>query len=315
VALRVYHGRTLGAYGFPHGHPFGPDRLEAFWRELVRRGLESRVERAEPVRAARADLLRFHTEEYVTLVEQRSHEGVGYLDYGDTPVFPGVYEAAATVAGSTLDAARWMLAGEGRRAFVPIGGLHHARREGAAGFCVFNDIGVVIEWLRAEHNMRRIAYVDIDAHHGDGVFYSFEDDPELIFADIHEDGRYLYPGTGDAAETGRGAAKGTKLNIPLEPGAGDSVFLAHWPRVEAFVRAARPRFIILQAGADSIAGDPLTHLALSPAGHAHAARRLTALADELCAGHVLALGGGGYNRDNLAVTWCEVVQAMLDEGP
>lgn len=312
MALRVYHGTALGAYGFPHGHPFGPDRLDVFWREFARRGLESRIERAEAVMATRTDLRRFHTEEYVALVEQRSREGTGYLDYGDTPAFPGVYEAAATVVGSTLDAARWMLGGEGRRAFVPIGGLHHARRDGAGGFCVFNDVGVLIEWLRAEHDVRRIAYVDIDAHHGDGVYYAFDDDPDLFIADLHEDGRYLYPGRGAASECGRGRAQGTKLNIPLAPGADEAHFLHHWPRVESLVRAAAPKFVILQAGADSIAGDPLTHLALSPATHAHAAARLTALAGEFCAGRVLALGGGGYNRDNLAVTWCAVVEAMLD---
>ncbi len=311
MTLRVYTGQELGTYGFPHGHPFGPDRLAAFVAEFQKRGLNRQVEIASPVACDTEALSRFHTQRYLDFVRQQSRAGEGFLDHGDTPAFPGVFEAASMVAGSVLDAARWMLEGDNRRAFVPIGGLHHARRDAAAGFCVFNDIGITIEWLRTQ-DVRRIAYVDIDAHHGDGVFYSFEDDPELIFADLHEDGRFLYPGTGNATETGKGKAKGTKLNIPLEPGADDAAFHRHWPRVLEFVRAGNPEFVILQAGADSIEGDPITHLALTPAAHAHAAARLKALAQECCAGRVLALGGGGYNRANLAAAWCAVVEALLD---
>jgi acetoin utilization protein AcuC len=312
MRVRVYHGPALAAYGFGEGHPFGPDRLEAFWREFTRRGLDRRVEIAAPVAGTDDELARFHTRDYLARVRQQSQTGAGYLDYGDTPAFPGVYPAASTVVGSALDAQRAILAGQCRRAFVPIAGLHHARRDVAAGFCVFNDLGVAIEVLRAEHGIRRIAYVDIDAHHGDGVFYAFEDDPELIFADLHEDGRTLYPGTGHASETGRGRAVGTKLNVPMPAGAGDDAFFAAWDRVEAFVRAARPDFILLQAGADSIGGDPLAHLRYSPAAHGHAARRLSELAEECGHGRVLATGGGGYNRANLANAWCAVVEGLLD---
>jgi acetoin utilization protein AcuC len=195
---------------------------------------------------------------------------------------------------------------------LPIAGLHHARRDSAAGFCVFNDPGVIIETLREQYGIKRIAYVDIDAHHGDGVFYAFEDDPDLIFADIHEDGRFLYPGTGFAHETGKGAAKGSKLNIPMLPGADDRAFHQAWPQLEEFVRAAKPEMILLQAGADSIKGDPITHMQFTPAAHAHAARRLCALADEFCQGRIIAMGGGGYNRTNLALAWSAVMQALLE---
>jgi acetoin utilization protein AcuC len=310
MSLRVYHGAALGAYGFPD-HPFGLDRLDAFWTEFKNRGLDRRVDVAPPVVCTRDQLTRFHSDTYVAHVEHLSRHGQGYLDQGDTPAFPGVYEAACTVVGSVLDAADAMLDGRCARAFIPIAGLHHARRDGAAGFCVFNDIGVLIEWLRAEHGLRRIAYVDIDAHHGDGVYYGFEDDAELFFADIHEDGKFLYPGTGHANETGSGAARGTKLNIPLPPGADDDMFHGAWTMVEDFVRRAKPEFIILQAGADSVAGDPLTHMQYLPAVHGYAARRLRLLADEMCGGRFIATGGGGYNRANLAAAWCEVVEAML----
>ncbi|MBI3574130.1 MAG: acetoin utilization protein AcuC [Gammaproteobacteria bacterium] len=309
--MRVYHGESLAAYGFGQGHPFGPDRLDAFWREAQRQGLNRQVEVCAPVACTEDDLARFHTRDYIARVRTQSRTGEGYLDYGDTPAFPGVYEASCTVVGSVLDAVRAMVQRECVRAFVPIAGLHHARRDSAAGFCVFNDLSVAIETLRAVHGIRRVAYVDIDAHHGDGVFYAFEDDPDLIFADIHEDGRYLYPGTGAASETGKGVARGTKLNIPLPPEAGDTEFFVAWEKVETFVRAGQPEFILLQAGADSLAGDPITHLRYTPAAHAHAAARLCRLADEFCAGRLLATGGGGYNRANLAAAWCAVVEAML----
>ena len=311
----VVYGERLGRYGFPNGHPFGPDRLAAFWREMQAEELNTRVRILEPQTASATDIARFHTAAYIEQVQQQSQSGEGYLDYGDTPAFKGVFEAAATVVGSVLAALNAVLSDQCRRAFVPIAGLHHARRDIAAGFCVFNDCGVAIETLRVEYGVRRIAYVDIDAHHGDGVFYAFEADPELIFADIHEDGRYLYPGSGASRETGEGAAQGCKLNIPAPPEADDAFFFHAWEQMEDFVRRAEPEFIILQCGADSLAGDPLTHLRFSPAAHAHAARRLCALADECCHGRLLALGGGGYNRDNLARGWTAVVQAMLDAAP
>jgi acetoin utilization protein AcuC len=202
--------------------------------------------------------------------------------------------------------------GEAKRAFVPIAGLHHAARDRAAGFCVFNDCGVAAEYLRQRHGLGRIAYVDIDAHHGDGVFYGFADDPDLIFADIHEDGRYLYPGTGAAEETGTGRARGTKLNVPLAPGADDAEFRAAWRRVEAYLDAAAPEFIIFQCGADSLEGDPITHLCFSEQAHADAAATLCRLADKHCGGRLIGTGGGGYNRQNLARAWTRVVQAFVE---
>jgi acetoin utilization protein AcuC len=193
---------------------------------------------------------------------------------------------------------------------VPIAGLHHAARDTAAGFCIFNDCGVLIEKLRRE-GIARVAYVDIDAHHGDGVFYAFEADPQLVFADLHEDGQFLYPGTGRTDETGAGAAAGSKLNIPLPPGADDAVFADRWQEVMNHLARFEPQFIILQCGADSLAGDPITHLQLSAASHALAARELAGLADRLGHGRLLALGGGGYNRANIAAAWNAVVQELL----
>ncbi|MCS6947952.1 MAG: hypothetical protein NZM12_10085, partial [Steroidobacteraceae bacterium] len=265
-----------------------------------------------PPRAATIDeLLHFHCRDYIEEVRARSLEGSGWLDGGDTPAYRGVFENAAIVVGASLHAAAALIDGRAQRAFVPIAGLHHASRRRAAGFCVFNDCGVVIEWLLRERGLERVAYVDIDAHHGDGVFYAFETDPRVVFADIHEDGRYLYPGTGAASEIGRGSAAGTKLNIPLPPAATDVEFFAAWPAVRALLERYEPEFVLLQCGADSLAGDPLTHLRLSARAHRRAAADLCGLADALGHGRVLALGGGGYNRANLADAWSGVVEALL----
>jgi acetoin utilization protein AcuC len=311
TSVLVVAGERLARYGFGDGHPFGPDRHAAFLAEFTKRGLDRRVRLAETRAATREELQSFHTPRYLDFVAQRSLTGEGYLDAGDTPAWRGVYEAAADVVGATLLAADEIMAGRARRAFVPIAGLHHAARDGAAGFCVFNDCGVAAEMLRRNHGLKRIAYVDIDAHHGDGMYYGFESDPGLIFADIHEDGRYLYPGTGRADEAGSGSAVGSKLNIPVPPGADDAVFAEVWPRVLDHLRKFEPEFILLQAGADSVEGDPITHMRYSPAAHEKAARDLGALADELGHGRVLGTGGGGYNRINLAQAWTGVVQGLL----
>jgi len=307
----VYPGEALAKYNFGESHPFGPQRLHAFTDAFYRQQLDKRVGILEPVSCSREQLELFHDPLYVEKVRRQSKLGVGYLDHGDTPALIGIYEAACTVVGTSIAAAEQLAQGHYKRAFIPIAGLHHARRDAAAGFCVFNDCGVVIEYLRAQHDIQRIAYIDIDAHHGDGVFYSFESDPNLIFVDTHEDGRYLYPGTGGIEETGLGNAVGTKLNIPLPPGANDTQFMQIWPKLESFLRRQSPEFIIMQAGADSIKGDPITHLSLSEQVHAHVAERLCVLADELCHGQLLVMGGGGYNLDNIAKTWTAVVAALV----
>jgi len=308
--VAVIVSEQLGRYGFGDGHPLGPDRLAAFVREFEARGLHERVQILEPRIASEQELQAFHTAAHIELVKEASVSGLGFLDGGDTPAFRGVYEAAARVVGATLNAAEAIMRGQCRRAFVPIAGLHHAGRNGAAGFCVFNDCGVAIERLKAA-GLKRVGYVDIDAHHGNGVFYAFEDDPAVIFADLHEDGRYLYPGTGAASEAGLGAATGTKLNVPLAPGSDDTVFERVWPQVMAHLTRFEPELIILQCGADSVAGDPITHLRFTPRAHGRAARELTQLTEGLGHGRVLGLGGGGYNRSNLAQAWTAVVEGLL----
>lgn len=308
----VYKGAEIAAYGFGDPHPFGFDRHDVFHAELNKAGLDRLVDFGHPRPALVDELALFHTAEYIDKVSRMSATGKGWLDEGDTPAVKGIYDSASAVVGAVLCAVDELMHDNYKRAFIPIAGLHHAARDRAAGFCVFNDCGIAAEYLRKEFGVQRIAYVDIDAHHGDGVFYGFEDDPDLIFADIHEDGRYLYPGTGHAHETGKGRARGTKLNVPLPPGADDAQFRRSWQQVEAYIDAAKPEFILMQCGADSLEGDPITHMAWTEEAHAEAAAALCRLADKHCQGRIIGTGGGGYNRHNLARAWTRVVQSFVE---
>jgi acetoin utilization protein AcuC len=310
-SVLVYRGKEIAAYGFGDPHPFGLDRHDVFHDELRHAGLGDYLDYGHARPALVDELALFHTPAYIDKVSRMSAEGKGYLDGGDTPALQGIYDAASNVVGAVLCAVDEVMHGNYRRAFVPIAGLHHAARDSAAGFCVFNDCGIAAEYLRKKYGLKRIAYVDIDAHHGDGVFYGFEEDPDLIFADIHEDGRYLYPGTGHAHETGKGRAEGTKLNIPVPPGADDADFRRAWQRVEAYLEAQQPEFIIMQCGADSLEGDPITHLCWTEEAHGLAAAALCRLADKHCEGRIIGTGGGGYNRRNLARAWTRVVQSFV----
>jgi acetoin utilization protein AcuC len=303
-------GEGLGRYGFPEGHPLGVDRQGAFLVAAAAQGLDRRVAIVAPRVATRGEIERFHSADHVNWVETRSRIGEGYLDYGDTPAFPGCFEIGATVAGAALEGLERIMSGQAVRSFQAIGGLHHARRSCSAGFCVFNDLGVVIDSLRSRFGVARIGYADIDVHHGDGIFYPYEADRDLIVVDIHEDGNFLYPGTGHAHETGRGEAAGTKLNLPLAPGAGDREFFAAWEKGLAHLRRFKPQFLILQAGADGLAGDPLADLRCTPAVHTRVARDLRKLADETCGGRLMAFGGGGYDLRNLAAGWTAVLAEL-----
>jgi acetoin utilization protein AcuC len=307
----VAQGEELSQYHFGAMHPFGPLRYPAFINEFNRRALGAQVSMLRPVLCSDVDLSLFHTAAYIQRVKQMSVSGSGYLDGGDTPAFIGMYEVTRYIVGTTLEGVRRIMRGENRRGFNPIGGLHHAGRDYAAGFCIFNDCGVAIEVLKKEYGLRKIAYVDIDAHHGDGVFYGFEDDPAVCFVDFHEDGRYLYPGTGREDEIGKGQATGMKLNIPMPMYANDAQFLQRWQQAEKFVYEAQPEFILLQCGADSLKGDPITHLHYSADIHSYVTQRLSLLAERLGHGRLLAMGGGGYDLKNISQAWCSVVEAML----
>jgi len=304
-------GDELANYHFGEQHPFGPKRYWAFKEEFERRGLNKKVLLSEPQQATEKQLALFHTQDYINKVKELCEKGEGYLDCGDTPAMKGNYESACTVVGTTLKAIDLIIEGNCYFAFTPIAGLHHATRNSASGFCVFNDCGIAIEYLRNKYKLQRIAYIDIDAHHGDGVFYSFEDDPDLCFVDFHQDGSTLYPGTGFINETGKGKAVGTKLNVPLPPNSTDQIAKALWKNAEDFIDKFKPEFILLQCGADSLAGDPITQLNLSSEFHAYVVSRLSALANKHCNSRLLAMGGGGYNLDNIKIAWNDVIEALI----
>ncbi len=307
-AVGVLEGEGLLRYTFPPPHPFSSARVERFWAELARTRTE--YKKLEPQRAEHAAIELFHSKEHVRYVELASKLGYGSLDEGDTPAFRGVLDAAQFVVGSTLSAVESVIRGRVDHSVNPVGGLHHARRDSSAGFCVFNDIGVAIEAIKKEFSLRRILYVDIDVHHGDGVYYSYESDPDVWIFDIHEDGRFLYPGTGSASETGVGEGKGTKVNIPLLPGASDAAVIKVLPRLQEFAEASRPEFIILQCGADGLANDPLGGLNYSRKTHEAVTGLLHRFSHEFCRGRIIALGGGGYDITNCAEAWSTVVGAL-----
>jgi acetoin utilization protein AcuC len=304
----VVKGDDLLRYSFPPPHPFNSARVVRFWEELGRQGLgEISI---EPELADEESVELFHDRDHFEFVRKASTLGYGFLDEGDTPAFKGILEAAEFSVGSTLSCVEQVMDGEVDHAFNPVGGLHHARRDRSAGFCVFNDIGVAIEMLRAR-GVRRILYVDIDVHHGDGVFYPYEQDREVFIFDVHEDGRFIYPGSGRAEETGEGRATGTKVNVPLLPGEGDERMKDIVPRLEEFAIRADPEFVILQCGADGLAGDPLGGLAYSDAFHSRVGEVLHGVADEACEGRLVALGGGGYDPGNCASAWTSVVRQLV----
>jgi acetoin utilization protein AcuC len=311
----IFFGKELSRYNFGQHHPFDSDRIYAFWSKFESENLyESNQFIIEaPVLADEQTILSFHDRDYVELVKKASKHGRGFLDTGDTPAFEGVFEASCYVVGSTLKALEIVMKNTGGidHAFNPIGGLHHSRRDSAAGFCVFNDIGIAIMEARKKYGIKRIAYVDIDAHHGDGVYYEFEEDPFMFFCDIHEDGNFLYPGSGSQQETGSGRAEGTKLNLPMPPKSTDKHFVREFKKIEEFIEnIAKPELIILQCGADSLNGDPITHLSYTCYAHKYATESLHRLAHSHCNGRIVALGGGGYNKTNIADAWTTVAKSL-----
>jgi len=259
-----------------------------------------------PAREATDDEIALcHTYRYIDAVraaslgEPGNYSGYGFGP-GDNPVFPEMHRAAAWVVGAPLEAARAILEGRAIHAFSPAGGLHHAMPEMAWGFCVYNDPAIAIRWL-LDQGVRRIAYVDLDVHHGDGVQAIFYREPRVLTISVHETGQFLFPGTGFVDEIGEGEAEGTKVNVPLPPGTADPEWLRCLDDVVVpFVRAFAPEVLVTQLGCDTHATDPLAHFGLSTFAYREAYQRLHALAHEVTEGRWLATGGGGYQWARVA---------------
>lgn len=293
---------ALASYGFGDGHPLAPVRVE-LTVELIRqlRLVDGqRVVEVSPGPLDEADLLRLHRPGFVEAVRRVSADPSIRADWahglgpGDNPVFPGMHDASTMVCAASQEAARLVWTGRADHAFNPAGGLHHAMPDRAAGFCVYNDPAVAIDWL-LEHGAERVCYLDVDVHHGDGVEEMFVDDPRVLTVSLHESGRFLFPGTGASEDIGGRGAPGSAANLPLWPGTDGEVWLAAWDAaVEPLVRGFQPDIIVSQLGADTHATDPLAHLALTVDDFAAIVARVHRLAHEVCSGRWVATGGGGY---------------------
>lgn len=319
TAILVFDERLAG-YDLGPAHPLRPERVLRAVALMCAYGLLGdeglRVVAPEP--AALEDLVRVHDPAYVDAVVRASdHPSAPPPDRGlgdgDTPAFSGMHEAASLVAGAAIVAIREVIEGSAERALNIAGGLHHAHRDRAAGFCVYNDPAIGIAWALHRDPSLRIAYIDIDAHHGDGVQEAFVDDARVLTVSLHESGRYLYPGTGFADERGAGAGLGTAVNVPLPPYATDACYrLAFDEVVRPTVHDFAPDLIVSQNGADALHQDPLTSLGLTLGGYRWLTESISALSDEVCAGRLVAHGGGGYAWETIVPkAWTLLAASLL----
>jgi acetoin utilization protein AcuC len=300
------------AYDFGPGHPLAPVRVELTHALIETSGLLDRpgVQRVRPRPVDPAVLRHLHDPAYVTTVTELSRVladpgGPGHgdlqrraatvgLSSGDTPAFAGMHEASLAVVGASIEAADLVLAGTVDHAFNPGGGLHHAMPDRAAGFCVYNDVAFAVDHL-LRSGAERVAYVDIDVHHGDGVERMFRDDRRVLTVSLHESGRFLFPGTGEAHDIGGEGALGSAVNVPLAPQTAGEVWLAAFDAVvEPVVRAFQPDVLVTQLGCDTHVSDPLAHLSLTLGDMTAVYARLHRLAHEAAGGRWVATGGGGY---------------------
>ena len=302
-------------YNLGASHPLRPVRVK-LTRDLIEsNGLLDRdeIKIIAPRAASEEEILLFHEKQYVQLVRKYSQGGSGLLDAGDTPAFKGCYEATGLVVGASLEACDKIMSVKYSHAFNPSGGLHHAHPERASGFCIFNDPAVSINYLRTKYSLKRVVYLDIDAHHGDGVMYGFYNDPSVLDIDFHESGKYLFPGTGFPEEIGEGKGKGLKLNIPLPPGTGDEAYMNAFQKlVPETVRKFEPEIILVQCGADGHSDDRLAHLRLTTNVYDEVVSEMHSLAHELCEGRFLLFGGGGYNFANVPRVWTVAFAALAE---
>ncbi|GAA3037962.1 acetoin utilization protein AcuC [Actinokineospora globicatena] len=311
----VWDPALLG-YDLGGDHPFNPVRLELTMRLARGLGVLDGVEFVVPDTAGDADLGRVHRPDYVAAVREAPMASwdVGHgLGTADNPVFDQMHAASALVVGGSLAAARCIADGGVDRAVNLAGGLHHAMPDRAAGFCVYNDCAVAISWL-LDNGFDRIAYLDVDVHHGDGVQTVFYDDPRVLTVSLHQHPATLWPGTGSVTELGGPGAQGTSVNIPLAPGTRDAEWLrAFHATVPSLLAAFRPQVLVTQCGVDTHVEDPLADLALSVDGHREIYRTLRDLAGQYAGGKWLVMGGGGYELLRVVPrSWTHLLATVLD---
>jgi acetoin utilization protein AcuC len=302
----IWIGEEGPLYNHGSQHPLRPARV-VLTRELIHAyGLIDGVRvRETPGRpASDEEIMLVHTGPYIEAVRSAGHYEHGdWVRYGfgpgDNPIFADMHEASARVVGSTLAATEAVWSGRAEHAFNPAGGLHHAMPARASGFCVYDDPAVAIRWL-LDRGADRIAYVDVDVHHGDGPQAIFYDEPRVLTISIHEDGRFLFPGTGSVDEMGRGDALGTKVNVPMMPYTGDASWLWSFKEIVIpLVTHWKPDVLVTQLGCDTHHSDPLANMNLTTAAYRETAAMLHRLAHDAAGGRWIATGGGGYQWANV----------------
>jgi len=295
---------VMWEHGHGPDHPLKPERLQRTVELLSECGAldAPNVRVVTPRPATDDELALFHTREYIDVVRALSagDQGLAWrygFGPGDNPVFENMYETESLKVGSAITAASRLANGECDVAFSFGGGMHHARPSRASGFCVFNDVAVAIHWLLRQN--LRVAYVDIDVHHGDGVQNAFYDTDRVLTISLHQDGRTLFPGTGFVEERGTGAGQGYSVNVPLPPYTDDETYLwAFRQVVPPLLERFRADVVVTQLGVDTHYQDPLAHLMLTTAGHAALFEAVDGLAPRW-----LALGGGGYDIGVVPRAW------------
>ncbi|HET8560175.1 MAG TPA: acetoin utilization protein AcuC [Marmoricola sp.] len=301
----VVYDASLTSYDFGPSHPMSPMRVDLTMALATQLGvLDGALESVPAPDATDDDLLTVHDAALVEAVMRASEDPsradpLRGLGTDDDPAFRGMHRAARHVVGASLEAARLVWEGGAVHAANIAGGLHHAMPDRASGFCVYNDVAIAIRWL-LDHGARKIAYVDVDVHHGDGVEHIFYNDPRVLTVSLHETGQMLFPGTGFPADRGGPDAEGSAANVALPPGTADAGWLrAFHAVVPPLLREFEPDVLVTQQGCDSHRDDPLAHLALSVDGQRESYLALHDLAHELCGGRWVAFGGGGYSIVNV----------------
>ncbi|MGP3954165.1 acetoin utilization protein AcuC [Streptomyces sp. 7N604] len=290
---------AVTGYDFGPGHPMDPVRLALTMRLAEAFGLDRAVEVVAAKSAGDSTLRLVHRSDYIDAVRRvsaapKTADGSYGLGTEDDPAFAGMHEASALIAGQSVGAAEAVWRGEAQHAVNFAGGLHHAMPGSASGFCIYNDASLAVARL-LELGAERVAYVDVDVHHGDGVQTAFWDDPRVVTISMHEHPRTLFPQTGWAEETGGPGAEGSAVNLPLPAGTGDEGWLrAFHAVVPELLAAFRPQVLVTQHGADTHFEDPLAHLAVSLDAQRAVAESCHRLAHEHAEGRWVALGGGGY---------------------
>jgi len=309
---------SLLDYEFSEDHPLKAERLKLTYSLSNILGLIDKVDLFEPKQANRSDLELFHSPDFIDAVQRVSQTLVAEFKYGlgtpDNPVFPQLYVTGERYVGATLDGIKRIIDGASN-AFCISGGLHHAHRNEASGFCIFNDVAVAINYLKKKKgNDVRCMYFDFDAHHGDGVQNAFYRDKNVLTISIHQTGKTLFPGTGFVYETGGAEGTGYSVNIPLIPGAGSPELIETYKEIVVpLFEAYEPNLLVTQLGVDGHYMDPLAHLSYTSHGYETVVRGLRDLSAKTCSLGWLAVGGGGYHPANVARLWTLFLAIMLDE--